>query len=485
MPSASITTIGIITADRPASAYRALESLVRHGAAQSARARFLVIDGSRKPANLVGTRQVVTSVVRASGHRVDYVGPRESAEFFDRLGLHDASARVPLTPGATGANRNLFLLMTAGEHALMVDDDVICETWASTARADGLALMGHDQELFETEFFPDRAAALASVARTNVNLIAADQTLLGQSLAGLMTSSRPADVTNACGHLRKSLDDGRTLVVKATFAGIAGDAGVYCPYRFLFSSGPLRDRLRSNPPTLSTALTSREVSRIVRTNTVTHDNGCMATCMGVANTAVVPPFLPINRNEDGVFGVMLSAADEAAVFGHVPVGVLHDSNRPSHRPEGVVLSATQTRVAEVTLGVLRARADRDSGVSSDQWFQSVGNAFTELGRIQTSDLAAFVIRTILEGRALEIAALERDASEPDCPAPWRAVLDKYHGKLSRSMTRPEFCLPAEFHGTGSVDAGYEALQAFLQTFGQLVSSWPALWAAAHRLNTNT
>ena len=432
----------------------------------------------------MATRQVVVSATRASGHRVEYVGPRESAEFFDTLGLPATGARALLTPGSTGANRNLFLLVTAGEHALMVDDDVICETWASKERADGLALMGHHQELFETEFFPDRATALATVARSNAHLIGAHEALLGQSLSSLMASLRPADTTHACGHLRQALDAGRPLVVKATFAGLAGDAGVYCPYRFLFSSGPLRDQLRSNTQSFSTALSSRDVSRIVRTNTVTHDYGCMATCMGLANTGVLPPFVPINRNEDGVFGVMLGAADAGTVFGHVPVGVLHDSDRPSRRAEGAILSATQSRLAEVILHVIRARGHGEPSTSSDEWIHQTGQTFVELGDLNASHLAAFVTDSIRRARTLEIAALERMASEPDCPAHWHAAVDAYRSKLSRAMTTEEFFLPAEFHGTGSVDSGYQALQTFLQAFGQLVRSWPALWTAARRLNTN-
>jgi hypothetical protein len=316
-----------------------------------------------------------------------------------------------------------------------------------------------------------------------VNLIGAHETLLGQSLSGLMASLRPADVTHACGHLRKALDNGQPQVVKATFAGLAGDAGVYCPYRFLFSSGPLRDRLRSNPSAFSTALKSRDVSRIVRTNTVTHDNWCMATCIGLVNTSVLPPFLPINRNEDGVFGVMLSAADEAAVFGHLPVGVLHDSSRPSERTEGVVLSATQSRLAELVLHVLRKRDVRGQ-TTADGWLQDTGQAFMEFGRLDSRDLAAFVTGVILEQRTSEIAAIDRDASDPGCPPHWRAIIDKYREKLSRALTTPEFFLPAEFHGTGDVDAGYHALQTFVQSFGELVSSWPALWTAARRVNTN-
>ena len=267
-----------------------------------------MIDGSKAPADQVATRSAISGVADGSGHHVEYLGPSEAGKFCATLAIPELFAPA-LTSGSTGANRNLLLLLTAGEHVLTVDDDVVLETWGATNRDDALALMGHQQELFETEFFASRASALASVVRMPADVLAAHEALLGHSVSALVDrSSRAADMTRACGHLRSALDQGRPLVVKATFAGLAGDAGVYCPYRLLFSGGPLRQLLLTSASTFQTALTSREASRIVHTNVVTHDCGCMAPCMGLANREVVPPFMPTGRNEDGVFGVMLAAS---------------------------------------------------------------------------------------------------------------------------------------------------------------------------------
>ena len=39
--------------------------------------------------------------------------------------------------------------------------------------------------------------------------------------------------------------------------------------------------------------------RLTSTNVVTHDSSCMATCVGLANRTLLPPFMPVGRNEDG------------------------------------------------------------------------------------------------------------------------------------------------------------------------------------------
>jgi len=479
----SVTTIGVVTANRPALVRRCLDSLVRHCDLHGRRPRFLVIDGSKAPADQAATRSAVSEVADASGHRLEYFGLKEANRLRSQLQVHDEIGSV-LVPGSTGANRNLLLLLTAGEHILAVDDDVVVETWSATDRDDGLALMGHHQELFETTFFSDRATALNTVARSAADLFSAHEALLGHSLSALVARSSPAaDMTRACGHLRSALEEGRPLVVRATFTGLAGDAGVYCPYRLLFSGGPLRQLLLTNASMFQTALTSREASRIVHTSVVTHDCGCMAPCMGLANREVVPPFMPTGRNEDGVFGVMLAASDATTVFGHVPVGVLHDSDRPSARPAGPILSASASRLSDFIISVvMRSRLPEAS--TPDAWLREIGHRFIDLAELSGRDIAAYVSEMISEERSLELAQIAEAVDGENCPKHWRDGLTTYRDQLLASMTTEAFYLPTEFHGAGTVEEGFDALRAFMRGFGRLIDGWPDLWVAARALNAN-
>jgi hypothetical protein len=422
----------------------------------------------------------VAACTRATEHDVAYIGPDQAAQFLAKLAAPDEIVPM-LAPGSVGANRNLLLLMTAGELLLTIDDDVVCETWAGGDAGDGLGFMGHNQERFDTAFFASRTHAFDAVTGTGQDLLAAHSALLGHAVAELIgASSRPVDLAGACAHLRSSIDKGRHLAVKATCAGVAGDAGVYCPYRLLFSVGPLRGLLLSSVSTFQTAMMSREASRIVRTNIVTHDPGVMGLCMGVANRDVVPPFLPIGRNEDGVFGVMLAAADRSAVFGHVPVGVLHDSDRPSERPDGEMRSATESRLADVIIPLVR-HTQVTSPATCERWLHDTGQRFIDLANRGWHDVRALVAELIREERRVELEYVDQAISEADCPRYWRDALVLYRDRLTASMANQEFFLPVEFHRAGTAEEGYRALQASLLSFGRLLATWPALWNAARSL----
>ncbi len=189
---------------------------------------------------------------------------------------------------------------------------------------------GHD-DLRRVEFFDSRVRALAFArAGGAVDVLASHQAVLGRGLHGLCRQAG-ADLETrfACGHLTRVLRDRRPLRVRLTFSGLAGDAGVHCPHGLLFARGQLRNRFGREPALLETALASREIVRVADRVIVTHDSACMTYCAGLANDELLSPFMPKGRNEDGVFGALLSYADATALSAHLPHGVIHDSIRPS------------------------------------------------------------------------------------------------------------------------------------------------------------
>lgn len=484
IPITPLTTIGIVTADRPAAVRRCLDALVRQCDAHAHRPRLLIIDGSRTPAHRTATEAITSAAATASGHAVAYIGTTQATQFLARL-MPDAALTSALLPGAVGSSRNLLLLLTAGEHILAVDDDVICDTWARPGDAESLSLMGHQQERIDTDFWRDRASALEAIARIPIDILATHGALLGQSLPALIATSPGAvDLAQGCGHLRSALAEGRPLVVKVTLTGLAGDAGTYCPYRLLFSDGPLRARFWSDPAAFATALTSRDVTRIARTRIVTHDCSCMATCTGIANSAPVPPFMPVGRNEDGVFGAMLSACDRSVVFGHVPFGIIHDSDRASSRTGTGMLSATETRVADLILSLVLRASLPEAATAPAAAMRRTGRAIAALGEMDGCALADLVTTVTREIREREFARAMQATDDPRCPEYWRAGLRAYRRAFVQSATKPDFFLPIEFHGLGSIEAGYRALGEFFRDLGRLIDSWPDLWQRARALNTH-
>jgi hypothetical protein len=478
----TIATVGLITADRPAMVRRALESWARHCDVHERRPRFLVVDGSTTRVNRRATQSVVGDLRRATGHNLRYIGTEECARLAAALRRSGASD-LALAPGSAGANRNLLLLLTAGERILTVDDDIVCDVWAAPGRRrDQIALTAH-QDLRDVAYFRTRADALGSVRRSSANLLAEHEALLGRSLPQLVAgSSPPADVRHACGHLRSFLQARRRPIVKATFSGLAGDAATYCPGAALFRARPVRDRVSSNRRLLELAMTTHEITRIARKRLVTHDCHCMAGCMGLANHVLVPPFPDMSQNEDGVFGVLMAVCDMTTLFGHVPVGIVHDSPRASRRTGPRTPSASWSRMSELIINLLFRHAPALPEGSPSERVRAAGELLMGIGRIGPRAFVAVATDVTLAARRRELAAVQRLSSDPDCSVPWARELDRYSARLRDAMAHPAFVVPVEFHARPSLESGYKAAQKFVGTFGGLVAAWPEAWEMARTLN---
>ena len=473
-----ITTVAIVTADRPRVLRRGLESFARHLDAQGRRARLLVVDGSREHDHQVENRKVAADLARAGGRVVDYAGAAEARALRERLAAAGASETMldfALTPGSIGANRNLVLLLTAGEHVLMADDDMICEPWTRETAARGVAVWGHTDPQ-DSEFLVSREDVRHAAAWSSGDLLAAHEALLDHPMQELLTSGDPPDLGEICGHLIAALAEGRRAAVRLTFTGMAGDSGTYCPYSRLFASGPTQARLAASRDVFERALRTREVLRIVSRATLTHDPRCMAGCMGLANQAGVPPFPPIGRNEDGVFGAMVNALDPLTLFAYVPVGVVHDSSRPAVYEDRSMRSASETRVSELL--ILLTRAAMLGAVDTDPAMRlaRLSGALVELGRLDAGAFTRHVTRVMLDSRAQQLTRIEAMVSRPaEYPPYWRSSLEEYRRALVRSLARPDFFLPVEFQEAGGVEAGFRTVQQFVGGFGTLLASWPEIW----------
>jgi hypothetical protein len=101
------------------------------------------------------------------------------------------------------------------------------------------------------------------------------------------------------------------------------------PIYFLSLHGPSRARLLSSETVYRRALARQQVLRAVTRPTVSDATFCMALNLGVDNRELLPPFTPVQRNQDGVFARILHACFQGGLFGFLPWAVLHQA--PSTR----------------------------------------------------------------------------------------------------------------------------------------------------------
>jgi hypothetical protein len=475
-----IGAVGIVTADRPAMVRRSLASVGRQLDEYGHAARIVLVDGSRDEAVRRANREALRDVGRARA--TEYVGPAEAAVLrhdLVRSGVPLATLEVGLTPGEIGGNRNLVTLLTAGEHVLMLDDDIVCDTWRLTDSEAGIQIGGH-ADLREWSFFETRAEALASLPRAPLDLLHAHREFLARPLAELLHAGGPLDVNECCPHILDAAANG-TGEVRVTFAGLAGDSARYCASRLLFVNGPVKDMLEADEDRLRTALLSREVRRVARRPIVTHDPSCMSYCMSVANSSLVPPFLPLGRGEDAVFGTLMAFAEPDALFAHLSVGVVHDSHRPSSYAEDRMVSAKGTRVSELLVLLLQRAVPCAFGSSPAVRLRRFGELLVDVGSQPPDKFALLARDLLLAWRCQELMSVERELEGRQASRHWRAAFDDYTRAFRSHLGQPKFFVPAEFKTAGSERQDFARVQTFLRAFGEFVSAWPDAWGASAKL----
>jgi hypothetical protein len=181
-PHEMLNCVAIVTAGRPAMARRSLDSIMSHCRAHDRYPQVMIIDGSPNPDDRAQIQDAVGILGPASG--AVYIGPSEAAAFHSHLqaeGVSPDLITAGLQPGATGANRNLALLLAAGQNVLMLDDDVIVRPFRSPRFQQGLALGGH-HDLYEWQFFSSRKEALDAALPTDVDILQAHSELLGDGV---------------------------------------------------------------------------------------------------------------------------------------------------------------------------------------------------------------------------------------------------------------------------------------------------------------
>ena len=480
----NIGTVALVTADRPALSERCLRALAVGIRDMPDRPRLLLVDGSRLEANQCQNRSAAALVGQTAGLNIVYCGATEASAWLRELGPA-GSERVVLSRigelRTTGSSRSMALLLSAGTPLLMVDDDVLPDTLTERQGGAAVRLGAHDDTRV-WRFFSNRSDAKQSIRVGLSTLCAWHAEFLGEDTASLLTTRR-LDDEGACAHLRGELEVPKPRRVLLTMSGVVGDTGRYCPYHLLLATGPLRAQLLSSPEDFDTALSSREVYRVAREVTLTHDFREYATyCTGIANTTLPPPFLPFCQNEDGVFARCLEFTDGTALMAHLDHGICHDSPRPSAYGDEALAATRQSRFSEIVMWLLTSLRGQDSATPRVDDLSRLGRRLVDLGKLNADACEEFITDVGIRIRIDVLRTFERQAEEAQYPGYWRDATRTYRRSVQRHAHEPGFYIPIE---VSAEKAGPDALRAVSELFadcGELLMHWPVLWATAARVS---
>lgn len=258
-------TVAILTKNRPDAFRRCVESLRANAKLFGKSVRLVVSDDSTSSADN-------HSVLVESGLPFVHCDREFKARFAQSLATkipeHRSSvefALLPDDPIAHGAARNFLLLFLVGEKFIMIDDDMECKFAPIPGSSDDILWIP------ASSFTAPDGWAYKFAEFIDVDFIAIHQRLLD--------------------------------LVPLTVGGSVGDSGMTNAC-YLLSSKQFLQHVDS-AETLAYALTQRQLLCATARPQVVRWVDCTGMSMGVDASSLLPPFVPVQRGEDSLFGLML------------------------------------------------------------------------------------------------------------------------------------------------------------------------------------
>jgi hypothetical protein len=305
--------LAIPTKNRTAAFSRCLGSLRDNAEKYNRDIEFLVVDDSDDGSNR-GNQQVLDAL----GVPFRYYDRKAVSDYAVHL---SSRAECPLsltqflfkkTPAAHGAVRNFLTLMSANNPFIMIDDDMVCK-FAHTPHSDEIEYVLAPNVVYPT---PSIIPPVDETQLVDDDFIGKHEMLLDK--------------------------------VPLTVGGSVGDSGVTHSYMF-FRSPTLLEQVVLSPETMLPALHTRQLLRSTTRPKIVKWSCCVGMSFGLDPAHPFPPFLPVGRSEDVLFGGMLQNC-YGGLSGYCNYSMWHSPRRPD--TEEGILTLGNTTPPEFFYGLL-------------------------------------------------------------------------------------------------------------------------------------
>jgi hypothetical protein len=487
----TISTIAVITRKRIDSLQRCLESFIDNGQRAERHVEYLVIDTAPQADTRDMTRAMLRDISTRHDVLVRYAGLEERQRFANtlaRTGLPRSAIDFALFDPegcdlVYGAARNAILLATVGQSVLCADDDTVCSlAEVPGSSRDGLALSSQNDPT-SIWFFSDHEAALTRARQLDRSVLGIHEELLGRDLASyLKLMPRPVllGVDDTNGAFLRALEAGRAHVA-LTSTGMLGDAGSGMPPAIRVLDAESRQRLVGSEAGYRTLARSRQLQRGVIRHTITNNPYLMMTGAAIDNRAILPPFFPVLRGEDTVFGFMLGACVDGAYIGHLPFTLQHSpSELREVAPDAIADFARHPSSFELVIACVQSFSAL-TGTSPTERLHALGRQLGAIASLAPADFEEFLRLWVWRMKALAMERLTNDLETSSAAsASWKHDVERYLETMRTSFAADDYLVPPELKTRFGGDA-LPIMQRLIARFGDLLQCWPAMLDMARTL----
>ena len=206
----------------------------------------------------------------------------------------------------------------------------------------------------------------------------------------------------------------------------------------------------------------------------------MTTFFGRDNRVLLPPFFPVQRNSDGIFGLMLRKGTSHCTA-LLPSVLRHAPQPRTFEPDAMWMDADGLQLADVIINCFFG-FDAGARLTDEARLIRLGGHLRGLGSLSPTEFDAYVriqqqFRTIAFITALQ-SQLQTHAG---LPRYWEADVTRMIGRLSAAASAANYTAPRDLWSGDGADAARRIAQELVKRFGELLEAWPAIVAAARAL----
>jgi hypothetical protein len=210
----------------------------------------------------------------------------------------------------------------------------------------------------------------------------------------------------------------------------------------------------------------------------------MTPCVGFDNRVLLPPFFPVQRNSDGIFGLTQHRCGDGWRTGFLPSVVVHEPDSPRRFAPGEMWSeAAGIRMADVVMACLLAFDGGGATLTPAERLVRLGRFFRELAAMPLPDFETR-LRSLQQFRTMAfITLLEGQLRLHDStPGFWADDVRRMIALLWKAAAADEYLVPRDLLDGRGADAARRLSQELIGRFGELVEAWPTIVDAARRLH---
>jgi len=204
----------------------------------------------------------------------------------------------------------------------------------------------------------------------------------------------------------------------------------------------------------------------------------MSMAIGIDNRDLTPPFFPVCRNSDGVYGVLAARVCSESCLGYLPYAVIHDP-QGCRRNSGAIASL---RVSDWVLACLSTWPFHEGKHPVAERLRSLGRHLVETASLAPADFARFARQILLQmasQRAAQTESLIRERGGE--PAFWVEDLHRELDAMRKMMVEPDRIAPVDLPPEWTTEQRIEETRSLVRRYGELLSWWPAIVDRAKEL----